>query len=260
MLRFPGLFDPEYVRSLAGGMWNHEDTAGSPVHLLLGLGATIVLLILAIRRREMRLAASFSVVAFAGYAMLGLISYSVDLFGVRYQLPYFVLCAPLVGAAATALTRRTWPIALLTVVLIALAIPYVFLNNMRPVIGWRPKTRIGSVFTSPQVDILYALVPEWQDEHAAIAERFLESSCRTVGLRLSPTPFDYPWWWLLRAPQSGVRIRNLGVAPPPRGPDAESGIQPCAIICTTCAGAEEVGGFPLVADFGHVQLYSKRDK
>jgi hypothetical protein len=256
MLRLPGLFDPAYVHSLAEGMWNHEDTAGSPMHLLLGLAATIVLVILAIRRRELRLAAWLSLVTFAGYAMLGLISYSVDLFGIRYQLPFFVLSAPLVGLAATLYGRRAWPIALLTAVVIAMAVPYVLLNNMRPVIGWRPKTRSASVFTAPPLETLYTLVPEWQDEHAAVADQVLESSCRAVGLQLSPTPFDYPWWWLLQAPQSGVRIRNLGVAPPPRGPDAESGIQPCAIICTRCAGAQAVGGLPLVADYGHVQLFS----
>jgi hypothetical protein len=254
MLRLPWLFAPDFVRSLAEGMWNHEDTAGSLLHLLLGLTAVLALVVLTIRRREMRLAALYGLVAFASYAMLTLISYSVDLFGVRYQLPFFVMCAPLVGVAATALTRKAWPTTLLTIALLAYAVPYVLLNNTRPVLGWRPKTRIASVFVAPQVDILYAMVAGFQDEDAAVANQILESSCRDVGLKIDYRGFDYPWWWLLRAPQSGVRIDNLTTSPPLEM-YADPAFQPCAIICTICGGEQEVEGLPLVVDYGHVQLF-----
>jgi hypothetical protein len=159
-----------------------------------------------------------------------------------------------VGTVGTLVTRKAWPTTVVTIALLASAIPYVLLNNTRPVLGWIPATRIKSVFTAPQVDILYAMAAGHQDEDLAVAGQVLDSNCRDVGLKTDYSDLDYPWWWLLRAPQSGVRIEYLTIDPPLER-YADPAFRPCAVICTICAGEQEAEGFPLVVDYGDVQLF-----
>src|SRR3990172_1756640 len=101
---FPGLFDREFVDSLEEGMWNHEDTAGNLIHLLLFVAALPVLIFGAVRRRDWT-AVEVALVVSAGFVGFALITYSVELFGIRYQLPFFVLAAPVVGLALSWIGR-----------------------------------------------------------------------------------------------------------------------------------------------------------
>jgi 4-amino-4-deoxy-L-arabinose transferase-like glycosyltransferase len=255
MRRMPSLFSEEFVVSLGEGLWNHEDTAGSLIHLALGLASILWLAILAVRRHPLQDAAMLGLVALTGYMMLTLISYSVELFGVRYQLPFFVLCAPLVAAACASGRSGGWIPAGIAFVLLAAAVPYVLLNNTRPLIGWRPRTRVGSVLTTPPADTLFAIVPEFEDEYVEVTRNVLDSDCRTVLLQLGPTPLEYLWWWLLDAPQSGVRI-SVRVDGSVSNTWVDVASRPCAVICTTCANETVNDGLPLSMDLGHVRLYS----
>jgi len=251
--KMPGLFDEEFLKSLREGMWNHEDTAGNLFHLLAALGSFAALALLSIRGREWRLPAMYGLVAFAGFSMLTLISYSVRLFGIRYQLPFFVMSAPAVGALFRPDRKDRWGLILAMGFLLS-AWPYATLNYTRPLIGWRPKTRIDSVLTSSQEDILFAMAVGVEDEYVAVAKDVRTLGCRRVALDIGFNSLEYYWWWLLEAPQSGVRVETLRPVIETQGL-AEKGFRPCAIICTHCGAVDKMEGYILLDDFGHVRLY-----
>ncbi len=99
------------------------------------------------------------------------------------------------------------------------AVPYLLISNMRPIIGHTPwPTRIPSVFTTSQVEILFAQSPEKMDEFVDLAGRIREAGCTQVGMALEPWDQEYPVWWLLGAPESGIRLEHVVAIPLPRSP------------------------------------------
>jgi len=254
MLGLPWLFSKEFIDSLGEGMWNHEDTAGSLIHLALGLAAIFGIGGFAIWRPAARPAALYGFVALGCYCMLMLISYGVDLFGVRYQLPFFILCAPLVGVAGNEWLRKPLLMGILMIGLLAAAVPYLLLNNTRPLVGWNPKTRVESVLVANPVDVLYAMAAGYQDEHLDVARRIQASGCGSVGLRTDQKFLEYYWWWLLDAPQSGVRVEYLTTYPP-LDVYLDPAFEPCAVVCTVCQEDAEVEGLPLNVEYGGLRLY-----
>jgi len=253
--RAPALFDQGFLQSLREGMWNHEDTAGNLFHLIAALGAFLALGFLAGKRSEWRLPAIYGLVAFTGYSLLTLISYSVKLFGIRYQLPFFIMSAPALASLFRSRRVEIWSLILAAGFLLS-AWPYVMLNNTRPLIGWRPKTRLGSVLTASQEDILFAMASGIKDEYVEVASQVRTSGCRRVGLDIDYNALEYYWWWLMEAPQSGIRIETLRPVPETQR-YADPIFEPCAIICTNCGAVERMEGFSLQADLGHVKLYGQ---
>ena len=97
-------------------------------------------------------------------------------------------------------------------------------------------------------------IPEAQDEWIATAATITNSQCRNVGLRLDSSTSEYVVWWLLNAPQSGIRLNTLFTFPV-----LERYIQwepePCAIICTFCLGRDRLHGLPLKTAHGGIAIY-----
>jgi hypothetical protein len=125
--------------------------------------------------------------------------------------------------------------------MLLLGAPWVLLNGSRPAIGMKPRTMIDSVFDeAPQV-ILLANWTQLRDAYFGAADAVRESGCDQVGLRLDSHDLEYAYWWLLDAPQGGIRLENID--PPPhleRYVDPE--FRPCAIICMVCGGRTRFHG------------------
>jgi len=172
----------------------------------------------------------------------------------RYQLPLHVYGGVVLGMFIAERSPK-WSSAVAALLLVY-ALPYVFMNNMRPVIGMKSwPTRIDSVFTTPRDEILFAHIPNFRDEYAWVAEQITESQCGQVGLFLKAYDFEYPFWWLLEAPQSGIKLQHIHSTPETERYQDPSFL-PCAVICTVCVGEQEVADLPLISDFGSVQYYS----
>lgn len=230
--------------------WNHEDLAGNPLHFLLIVAGLVVLILL--RRKAGRwvlLYGAASLIAFAAVSWV----VTFDPFGVRYQLPFFLLGAPLVGVAAGLLPwKKGW--VYLSICLVILSTPWLLFNRSRPMIGLRPRTMIESIYKEPQRDVLFANWILMRDDHEEIANRILGSGCSQVGLRLDSQDFEYFTWWLLDAPWSGIRIENLD-------PYIEliryvdPSFEPCAIVCTVCGQREQFHGLQRVMSRGQLLLF-----
>lgn len=242
-------------RDLAGfrlpELWNHEDQAGNPIHLLLA-AAVLVLLVVGVGRTPGPA---------RGYAFLCLASYGLfsagvryDLTGVRYQIPWFVLCAPLVGAE---LSRRLPPWARRTAVGLFLfaSLPWILFNRTRPLVGWPPRTAVSSVLVAPNGELLFANWRERQDPIESAAAAVRRTACTNVGLRIDSHDWEYPFWTELGAPESGVQLEVLNPADELRE-YLDPAFTPCAIVCTICGGRERLHGLARSGEWGDVVLYA----
>jgi hypothetical protein len=252
MRRFPTLFNDAYIESLEFAAWNQEMTAGNPLHVVLIAGAFGVLLWMG-RRREWGPLLWLAMAATVGLFLISFSGCIETIFCMRYQLGFFVLMAPVVAVAITRVVPKAVTAAVVLILIYAL--PYVFFNNMRPVVGIPPwPTRIRSVFVEADDTILFAQSPEIRDEYESIASRILDAECRKVGLMTDRFTLEYTLWRLLRAPESGVTIEHLLASPGTRR-YIDAGFSPCAVVCTVCDSLPAGVDLPLASDFGHVRLY-----
>jgi hypothetical protein len=130
-------------------------------------------------------------------------------------------------------------------------------NNTRPVIGRPPwPTRVRSVFVAGEAELLFAANSEMAPVLGEVAEHVRDSGCREVGLRLDSGDLEYQLWWLLDAPQSGVRLETVYTYPSLEHLlDRE--FRPCMVICTICSAQTQLAGFALRLDRGFVRLYER---
>jgi hypothetical protein len=85
--------------------------------------------------------------------------------------------------------------------------------------------------STPRDQLLFANSPEVMPAYHSLTFDIRESGCMDVGLKIDSSDIEYPFWFLLDAPHSGVRIDHLDVP----GGSARyllQDIRPCAIVCS----------------------------
>ena len=241
--------------------WNHEDIAGSPLHL--GLVALTVILL--VKFRPWRAAVSpYALASLAGFLLLSM-AVAFDPFRVRFQLPFFVAWAPLFGLSVVTMRTR-WPAIAATALLLLASIPWILFNTTRPLIGLQPDpkglelpcvlgcTAVGSVLQVPEEDLLFANWRSLAEPVGAIAQQIEQQGCHEVGLRIDSLDMEYPFWRLLGSPNSGIRIETIYTFPHLESlTDPE--FKPCAIICTICGDRTKIHGLDLVHSEGGISVY-----
>jgi len=250
--------------------WNHEDLAGSPLHLV---AAALAASVVVVQWKKNRLAATYAACVIAGYLLLPWVLASISRpVNIRHQLPFYVAGVPLV---ALLLDRwlSTRVLRVLSCLILLLGIPWLLFNNTRPLIGMRPGaeggleipcvsanlqgyecTRIGSVLTMPKVDILFANVRDYEADTLAIVEALKQTTCTQVGLRIDSHDPEYVFWHLLDAPRSGIRLEVIYTVPRLES-FIDRSFSPCAILCTICGDRDRLHGLDLVREAGEVKLF-----
>jgi hypothetical protein len=261
-----GPYDQNLVNLKLTWGWNHEDLAANPLHLTL-VAASVVSLVLARGRLRDRVLLEYSVVTLSLYVMLALVV-KFDPWGIRYQLPYWVLWAPVFGVVLSKLGGRQ--VSSVTIfVLLLTALPWTLFNRSRPLIAMRNRDEpepftipcdwhfgctIGSVLVEPPATMIFANAMSFRDPYLELAKGLEASGCNEVGLRIDSHDREYLFWWLLDAPQSGIRIESVYPLPELEHL-ADPDFRPCAVICTICGDRSEIHGLPLKDDYGEVKLY-----
>jgi hypothetical protein len=249
--------------------WNHEDLAGSPLHMLLVL-ATGLLSLIFWRRFSGTGLLAYLAACLGMYEMLGLLVHP-DVYGLRFQLPFFVAWSPIFGAVLARITRG-WFVQLAAILLLFAALPWVFFNRSRPLIAMKAEperlaipcdwhfgcTMVGSILLEPKTTILFANNMVWREPYTAIAADILSAGCKEVGLRIDSHDSEYLFWKLSKAPQSGIRLENIYPFPELQR-YRDPSFKPCAVVCTICGDRQQVHGLDLTADFGEVKLYQGPD-
>ena len=242
--------------------WNHEDLASSPLQVLLVPIALALLLIF--RKRVNEPALKWYVgVALGTFLVLTLIL-RFDPYGLRYQLPFWIAFAPLFGVAFS-LIRVDKLVEVIMLGLLLTALPYVIFNRTRPLIAMRavrePYTipcylgcTSGTILNESPKTVLFANWIQYREPYSAATDLVLASGCRSVGLRIDSHDLEYSFWWLLNAPQSGIRIESLDTYPRLQR-YVDSNFKPCAIICTICSDKPSLHNLDLSGDFSSVRVY-----
>lgn len=248
--------------------WNNEDAAGNPLHLALIL-LTVASLILAIASRKVRIAAviwyslsaTFSFVVFVAAA-------HYDDYGVRFLLPLLLVWAPVFGLMISRWGKK-WLAPAFIAILVVYSLPYVFFNTTRPIIAMKNipepfaihplpamgETKSSSIFYANQRTLLFINAPDYETPYMQAAHDIRNSGCTEVGLRIDSHDVEYPIWWLLKAPQSGIHIETLYFSEQ-LARYADPGFKPCAILCTICSAQNQLYGLELSGTYeGWVSLY-----
>jgi hypothetical protein len=213
----------------------HEDSATNLLHLSLILGA-IFLFFISKEIRSSRTLASYLTALFSGFLLFcALIKWSP--YNSRYHLPLFVLASPFVAAV---LFKRLNEKVIVTIAfaLLLSALPWVFLNSTRPLMGdqsIRKHTRLDHYFNDR---------PEWRDAFLGAAYFLKANNCGQIGLDIGQNDWEYPFWPLLNPDaNNAIRIEHVNVK-------NESGLisvlpyfskfTPCAIISSRADQVEEL--------------------
>ncbi len=243
--------------------WNYEDTAGSPFHLTI-IFLSILMLVFYWKKLKDK-----TLFAYAGLSMFLLICLvSVihnDLFGMRYQLPFLISWAALIGTLVTMINKK-WIKSLLLVFLVLITLPYVLINRTRPLIAMRdspdPFTipcisncSLGSILNENKDDLLFGTLLDFKEPYQSAANYLNHSECKEIGLQIDSHEPEYPYWWLLSAPQSGYRLETIY---PVAGLEKliDQDFKPCAVICTVCQNKSSIHGLQQVAEFGFIKIFS----
>jgi hypothetical protein len=256
------ILDQEQYSDLDGAIWNHEDTAGNPVHFILIGIAMLAVIVLVFRRQVSGEMLVYGIIALAAYLLLPVVIANADnLYSVRFQIPVFVLAGPFVAGVfnsfSTIASTRIQYVMLLS--LFAFSLPWLLLNNTRPVIGWVPwVTRVDSVFAAEDEELLFAMNPGARDEFEAVASSIESNRCTRIGLDLDSHDYEYLFWHLLDAPEAGIQIRSI-TASESSSRYLDTSFSPCAVICTRCAGLRDYLGLKLNEDYGKIQLFMNTD-
>jgi hypothetical protein len=157
----------------------------------------------------------------------------------RFHLPAFMLgCAVIGYALASRLPRWTFAVAVLALLG---ALPYVFSNEMRPLLGVRYLHGLGADHTpnifSASRERLY-----FGDQHLYLADSYLAaaravaaSGCEHIALDAFVLHYEYPMLAALRAGMGGPAVHYVGVRNRSAMYQRTAEPTPCAVICLGCA-------------------------
>lgn len=239
--------------------WNHDDLAGNPVHSVLVIVSVITLLVF--RKRIPGHSTWLYLVILFGSIYLISIFTNDDLYGVRFQLPFFLAFAPLFGMAVGSLNKKSLTNFLIVLLLLG-TLPWILFNRTRPLIAMRDSTdrftipclagcTTGSILNETPANIIFGSLVEIRESYTSASKVVRESGCREIGLQLDSHDPEYLFWWLLDAPQSGIRIET-GTSFPELQQYIVPDYQPCAILCTTCTQTSTIEGYQMEQKFGGV--------
>ena len=248
--------------------WNSEDNAGSPIHVLLVMGMMVTgLILLILKRLKWQSILWYCLAALFSYVTFVLIVH-FDQSGVRLQLPLLIIWAPIFGILISNLGEK-WLAPLAVGLFFLISLPYVFFNTTRPLIAMKNEpepfaihplpalgeTKSSSILYANPIDLLFINLPELQKPYMEITNDIRNSGCTQVGLRIDSHDPEYTFWWLLKAPQSGIRIESLYYSDN-LARYADLSFKPCAIICTICGARTRLYGLDLFGSYGEdVKLF-----
>jgi hypothetical protein len=228
----------------------NENTAPNSLHAYL----IIPFIIIAIIRYK-----KLSVInaAFLGIVVATFVVFSYvfkwQIFGSRYQLPFFVLLGIAIGSMFFLLFPK-WTGYLLIAILTISAIWPLLGNENRPLLPLLEKININDAFSASHTEVDYFGIVPGNNPYIQIANKIRDRNCRDVLLMLGGNSPEYYWWMALGAPKSGVQINWL-VEGTPSSRYKKITASSCAIICEDCPTQNFLRDMPKVYSFSNFDLF-----
>ena len=170
----------------------HEDAAGNLVHLSLILLSLFLFLLKREQMKSFRL--GYYPIALACGFFLLCIYIKWTPWHSRYHLPLFVLSSTFV---AITFSHVLWQkiTKLIIIILLLLALPFVFNNYSRPLIGKK------NIFNSSRTDLSFYIRPYLKAPYIGAINFLMEKGCKDIGLVIdgdyAEDYWEYPFWSLL---------------------------------------------------------------
>ncbi len=257
--------DPNMKNVKLTWAWNHEDFAGNPLHLSLIIAAFVFLLINYKRIKDSTVFGYAA--AIAGMFIFFSLIIGYDDFIIRLELPWFVVSSPLIAIAVSLLNDK-WLPNVLTILLLLAAFPWVLFNRTRPLIAMRPSNdpftipclagcTTGSILNEPPEKTMFAVWGSLGSAYVDAMKQVKQTGCQDIGLKLDSNDLEYAYWWLLGAPQNGMRLESI-VTYPELERYLDPNFKPCVIICTTCGDQPQLFGLERIGSYGdgRIKIYS----
>ncbi len=259
-----GRFDPSLKGFVFSWGWNHEDRAGNPLHMVMVLFSVPILFIYRKQVKE-KMFWAYLAAALAVFLLLATVI-KIDQYGIRYQLPFFIIWAPIFGCLAALVNRTRW-IQGLMILLLVLMVPWVVYNRTRSLIAfqnqpgpftvpcsWGLGCGVRSVLLEPPATILFVNLMPYKDTYLLMAETIKSHQCQKIGLAIDSWDSEYIFWWILGAPQNGTRIETIYTTPELQKL-IDPGFHPCAVICKICGTITRFHGLEMKSDYTGAKLY-----
>jgi 4-amino-4-deoxy-L-arabinose transferase-like glycosyltransferase len=218
--------------------WNHEDLSGNPMHMFLILTSVFVL-ILYRKKIDRPIAWIYVLVVAITYVLLSAIV-RYDPYGNRYQLPFFIAWVPIFGFSISVIEKPKLS-QLITILLLLSAFPWVLFNHTHPLIAMRDSSdpytipclagcTAGSIIIETPEKTMFAVWGDLGDAYVEAMNKVKETGCQNIGLKLDSNDLEYAYWYLLGAPQNGMRLESI-VTFPELERFVDPNFKPCVIIC-----------------------------
>lgn len=183
------------------GISRHEDLAGNFLHLGL-IFSSIIMIIL---QRRTQKDAVYYFVCLIGAFLLFCLFLKWQPWNSRLHLPLFVLWSPLIGLSLSKI--RLHQVANLCVVtLIVGALPFLLINQSRPIIGQE------SILAHSRTDLYFRNLPSLIEPYKNSTRFVLKAQCSDIGLVVGIDDWEYPFWVLLQENYNRtIRIEHVNV-------------------------------------------------
>lgn len=159
-----------------------------------------------------------------------------EITGASLQLPLFILAAGLIGVLFDRLSNQTLNM-IIAVILLVGSIPWLLQTQERPVIPDQQHTHPVSVFRADRETLYFVHQPDHYPAYREISKIITERRIQEVGLHLTATSKEYPFWALLGAPKDDPMIAWVS-ADPASEKHLQADFSPGAIICEACSQSD----------------------
>jgi len=171
----------------------HEDDAGNFVHLALILLSLFLLFLMREQMKSLKLGYYPFTLAFRFFLLCVFIKWTP--WHARYHLPLFVLSSTFV---AITFSHVLWQkiTKLIIIILLLLALPFVFNNYSRPLIGKK------NIFNSSRTELSFYIRPHLKAPYIGAINFLMDKGCKDIGLVIdgdyAEDYWEYPFWSLLK--------------------------------------------------------------
>lgn len=214
------LDSPNVFSDIRRSLYFHEDAAGNPIHLLLGLLAVIWICLRRPRDASWGQLVTYSIALVTGFLLFAVLL-KYQQWGNRLLLPVFICSAPLIAVGLV--PRLKWAGSPIVLAVLAVSFIWTFQNASRPAIELAlPIKRDRAIFVNQ---------PELYWRYRSATRDIAASGCQRVGLNLSNDSWEYPLWVLLADRGWTGQIRHLEVHNA-SATLADPKFVPCAIVAS----------------------------
>jgi len=201
----------------------NEDIAGNLIHFIL----ISVLLFLYLIQRSKDIDTTVYILSILFGFLLFCVYLKWQPWNSRLHLPLFVLFSTFIGLRISNL-RHERTGNLLMIMLLMMALPWVFFNTSRPLLGK------NSIFTTSRIQQYFSNRPSIAKSYLASTQVLSEWNCSDLGLIIGVDDWEYPLWVLLREKTVGaVHLEHVSVTNISKRKYGEihvSKFTPCAIF------------------------------